>query len=105
MEDRVEQAVAGVTREVSKLSLRLEGLASAVNQLNQNSNTAIGNRLKAEVGHLEGVMSCLYECFHDDELHEQQLIEKRRKLPDKQRIIELELEHACLHTCHHMFPH
>ena len=84
-------------------------------------------------------MSCLHECFHDDEvwsiietvresnlswvnssilelkmklrnknffqLHEQQLIEKRRKLPDKQRIIELELEHACLHTCHHMFPH
>ena len=39
------------------------------------------------------------------QLHEQQLIEKRRKLPDKQRIIELELEHACLHSCHHMFPH
>ena len=37
--------------KVSKLSRRLEALASAVNQLNQNSNAAIGNKLKAEVGH------------------------------------------------------
>jgi len=105
IEAKVDQAVAGVTKEVNKLSRRLEALASAVNQLNQNSNAAIGNRLKAEVGHLEGVMSCLHQCFHDDESHEQQLIEKRRKLPDKQRIVELEQEHACLHTCHHMYPH
>ena len=34
---------------MSKLSRRLEALASAVNQLNQNSNVAIGNRLKVEV--------------------------------------------------------
>ena len=39
--------------QVSKLSRRLEALASAVNQLNQNSNAAIGNRLKAEVEFLE----------------------------------------------------
>ena len=120
-----------------------------------------------QVGHLEGIMDCLHQCFHDDEvwresmimicavgicnqrprlrnhmseyvwsrddnsnqdcvtldsqdntphdtmsslksffqLHEQQLIEKRRKLPEKQRIAELEQEHACLHTCHHMYPH
>ena len=34
---------------MSKLSRRLEALASAVNQLNQNSNVAIGNKLKVEV--------------------------------------------------------
>ena len=136
-----------------------------MNQLNQNSNTAIGNRLKAEVriSHCIVIRFCVLNfteiqfkgwpfrrCFElppwvlpwwrgieyynrDSEslressliwvnssilelrmklrnkelfqLHEQQLIEKRRKLPDKQRIIELESEHACLHSCHHMFPH
>ena len=40
---------ANISHQVSKLSRRLEALASAVNQLNQNSNAAIGNRLKAEV--------------------------------------------------------
>ena len=26
------------------------------------------NDLTIQVGHIEGVMSCLHECFHDDEV-------------------------------------
>ena len=51
MEPKTSQSPLFKAFKVSKLSRRLEALASAVNQLNQNSNAAIGNKLKAEVGH------------------------------------------------------
>ena len=68
VETRVDEAMGKVAREVAKVGLRLEALASSVHQLHQTSNTAIGQQLQADLGYLERVIGCLHACYHDDEV-------------------------------------
>jgi hypothetical protein len=60
--------VASLDRELVKLSLRLEGLAGAVQKIGQSSSAALGTKLRTEIGYLETVVGCLHKCFHDDEV-------------------------------------
>ena len=68
LEARLEEVGARAEREVAKVARRMEALATAVHQLNMNSNAVVEKRLKSDVGFLETVVRCLHQCFHDEEV-------------------------------------